>query len=175
MLIKFPKPASDVVTVIALNLVAVAVVAILIWQTGWVVAEINTASARLAEARRQQQELSGLKEQAAETAIERAVVNSYFVGEASLPAIIEKLESLAVASSIKFELSGANTDAKQNAVVKLDFQSDGSFGRSLHFLTLVENLPYQLRLEHYNLERTKTASSTIWHGVGRLELSSLTK
>lgn len=103
----------------------------------------------------------------------RKELDSHFLRESEAVIFIERVEALAMPLSVavEFSLIQKMDDASKKKIFQISFKTIGSFENTMHFLSLVETLPYAIRFERAFLEKEtgleipeKTIANP-WRGV----------
>ena len=112
-----------------------------------------------------------IKRQLDNTQQERIKLAAYFVDEQGIVAFLEQIETLGKSIGVKVEVSSA--DARDKLLISL--AAIGSFKSLLHFVQLLETLPYQLTITGLSLNGPGTTEASGWSGDIKIELDTVLK
>lgn len=87
-----------------------------------------------------------------ETEEMRGKISSYFVKKSEAVSFIESIERLGGQSGLSLSLKNASVADKTN-VFRLDASTEGSFGNTMYFLVLLENLPNKISVEKAEIRK----------------------
>ncbi|QQG45989.1 MAG: hypothetical protein HYY55_03360 [Candidatus Niyogibacteria bacterium] len=101
---------------------------------------------------------------------DRSKIEDVFVDEKSVVGFIENLEKVAADAGASLEISSVSLQAKvEDGGPSFNLNLEGSFGRLLKFLTLLENINYQVKI---GTARFSVLNSGIWDLQVKLNLLS---
>ena len=106
-----------------------------------------------------------------ETADLREKVNSYFVGRDGVSTFLELVESIGRESGADVSIKSvdllASPDSTAHATLSLSVESIGAWGIQLQFLSLVELLPFEVRVDRVSFSETveKENGFPVWVGA----------
>ncbi len=106
---------------------------------------------------------------------EMLMLESHFARSSDIVPFLDTLEGLAAKAGAKAEVTSVDT-SKEEPTLLVGMKASGSFDSLYKFLTLLENSPYELRFESWNMERADASGKMpTWEATMRLELLSFVK
>lgn len=109
---------------------------------------IEILNKEIADADSKQKNIKNLEQTLKSIGDQRVKINSIFADEKSVVRFIEDLEKLALVSGVALEINSASLPAKtDDGGPSFDLAASGEFGRLFKFLSLVEKMNYQIKMD----------------------------
>lgn len=127
-----------------------------------------------------EESLRSIKNLMNDTKKEREQIAGFFVQPNGTVDFIETVESLGGIAGIKLETESVGVEALKNKTAsstelfRLSLRTEGSWGGTMHLLSLLENMPYKISFESVKLEKISAGSissrekedvSSYWSGA----------
>ena len=173
----------------------------------WLAFSILDSNARLAEKDNQvkimtarEEELNSLERGAQETANDRAQIDSFFVDSRDITDFLDSLESLGQKINVRLEVQSINISsnlppkqakppskqaseptqqANRPSTLKVSFRGEGNFAGLFHLIQLLEQSPYELKINKATLSFGTGGTGSVagevshnWTGDFEVELLS---
>ena len=132
------------------------------------VMEIKDLNSKLGVLRFEKSQSASVSYVISKTKEERNKLNIYFITRDTLGAFIEELESLAKRAGVSLALGEPSFQkdkaGKSDKYVKFSLRAEGDFNKVFKFLTLMESLPYKIRVVTTNLNQPSSPASkgVVW-------------
>lgn len=114
----------------------------------------------------------------ADTARDRAELESYMLTEDSVVNFLSRIETLARSRGAAAKTDSIAVEPIEGSEIFETFtvsvEAVGSFSMVTDLLPLFESLPYQLAVRETKIERADEESETLWRGVYRLAVTKYT-
>jgi len=132
----------------------------------------DTASLRsdIEQDQAQYQHLQVLHDAIASTGDDKQKITHYFVPAGGAVDFITSFEKAAVSSSLKFTTVSIDTssipelDSQGKELLDVVFSTEGSWSNTLHFLSLLESLPYSVSIDRVEVSSSGEAPSLVGSG-----------
>lgn len=105
--------------------------------------------------------LQTLQRAAQNTGDEKEKITSYFVGKDGAVSFVSEIEGLAAASNLKYTTDTIETtnlpelEGQGKELLHVVFTSNGSWNNTVKFLSLLESLPYSMRIEKLDFDSAR--------------------
>ena len=112
-----------------------------------------------------------------ETEDERKKIDSYFLRAKDIVSFIESIESLGKNAGVAVAFESVNVlEGDQNAYLAVDLKTEGGLSGTVHFLSLLELLPYSVSFERVFIEqKSKSETTVVWAGSFLVRIISFAK
>lgn len=169
----FFKTHSQLLTAIALNLLAGALLGWLWWAHATLAIDLGILVAERATRRERSQQLSDLRRVVTETTSARQELARHFIGPETLPSLIEELERLGAQRQANLTLTGVTEINEAPQRLSLELNLLGAKANILAVLRDLDRLPYRLELRSGTLsQQPNQAGASSWSANFNLELLS---
>ncbi len=141
------KNNKFLILLILADLLMVAVVitlAMMAWQKSQ---EVTNLSQQADILNQKQNSLNNLKSAASDS---QKIINALFINDKTKAALIDQLEELGTQAGVEYTLNNAEDQVSLN----YDVTAKGNFADLYQFISLVENLPYQVTIKSVHLAKT---------------------
>jgi cbb3-type cytochrome oxidase subunit 3 len=96
------------------------------------------------------------------------LIDSHFVEEGQVDIFVDYLEKLGTATGSEVVVRGIDIPEKQDNVIIFKLSISGDFDQVIKTVSLLENIPYQINITQFNLNKDITISSS--EGGGEQEI-----
>ncbi len=124
---------------------------------------VSELSAQIEQLSNEESTSSTLKHSVAVTEGDSSKLNSYFVSSDNVVSFINSMEALGV--NVGSDVSTTSIDpGKDSSTLTFNIVAKGSFSSVSRFVTLLENVPYQVRIQKLDLEKNMADIKTLQKG-----------
>jgi hypothetical protein len=142
-----------------LNLCAVGLWFFMYTYSAGVNSQILESSIALAGEESKGTYVTGISGDLRSTEVDRKSIEQTFIKIGDEAHFLENIERLATSTKVEMKVFAFE---KRDETLHLSMQIKGTFSRNYLFLSLIENLPYELRINKITIERLQDAGGNIW-------------